>query len=529
MRIIYKLILTISIVVLFCTLPISFLAIQRSQLIITEKTFEVCTIIASNIVTIARDELFLDSAYQNTANLVAKLKKSEVKALDNVYIMNVYGKYVVDMNQVNLGKYASKENIEYFRKIEKVTQDEINLSDKNILRFSYPVYLDEKKKIRIGMAVFDFNKDILYQPVKDIRYFIILIGSVVFILALIVSIAISIFITKPIQALSKGVLEFGKGNFQYRIRLKTSDEYENLANSFNSMADSLDSADKLKNEYIKSYQKFVPMEIITFLQKESILDVLLGDQVQKEMTILFSDIRSFTTISETLTPEENFNFINSYLKRMGPIVRKHRGYIDKYIGDAIMALFPYSPDDAINSAIEMQFAIKEYNEHRTQQGFVGISIGIGLHTGKLMLGTIGENERMEATVISDSVNLASRLESLTKTYKSPIIISEKTFIRMDNLENYNYRMLGNVLVKGKKEEVSIIEILNHLPKEKLDLIYQTKDEFEKGILLYQIKEYKKALNSFQNVIKINKEDLTSKYYIERCEYVLKYGVEWQEF
>ena len=154
------------------------------------------------------------------------------------------------------------------------------------------------------------------------------------------------------------------------------------------------------------------------------MDIQLGDQMQKEMAILFSDIRSFTDLSEKLTPKENFNFLNSYLKRMSPAIQKNNGFIDKYIGDAIMALFPGDVEDAINAAVDMQKEIRIYNQHRLKLGYDPIKVGCGIHTGNLMLGIIGADDRMEGTVIADSVNVASRIEGLTKVYDASILISD---------------------------------------------------------------------------------------------------------
>jgi class 3 adenylate cyclase len=176
----------------------------------------------------------------------------------------------------------------------------------------------------------------------------------------------------------------------------------------------------------EAYQRFVPKQLLTNLNKESILDVQLGDQVQKEMSILFSDIRSFTMLSESMSPEENFGFVNTYLSKMGPIVRDNHGYIDKYIGDSIMALFDRSPEDAVKTSVKMLDALREYNKERIQEGLVPIRIGIGVNTGKMMLGTLGESDRMEGSVISDAVNLAARLEGLTKLYKTSLLLSEAT-------------------------------------------------------------------------------------------------------
>ncbi|MEM7182370.1 MAG: adenylate/guanylate cyclase domain-containing protein [Spirochaetota bacterium] len=208
-----------------------------------------------------------------------------------------------------------------------------------------------------------------------------------------------------------------------------------------------------------AYSRFVPKELLNFLNKKNITDIRLGDQTFQEMTILFSDIRSFTSLSEQMTPEENFNFLNSYLKRMGPIIRNNGGFIDKYIGDGIMALFARSAEDAVQAAVDMILELQKYNEHRKDSNFSEINIGIGIHSGKIIMGTIGENERMEGTVISDSVNLASRIEGLTKEYATNIIISEKTLDLIKCNERFQYRFLDDIQVKGKSNKVRIYEVL----------------------------------------------------------------------
>ena len=211
--------------------------------------------------------------------------------------------------------------------------------------------------------------------------------------------------------------------------------------------------------------RFVPDEFLKHLNKKSIVDVELGDQVELEMTILFADIRNFTTMSEQLSPEKNFEFLNFYLSEMGPIIRKHNGFIDKYIGDAIMALFPVSANDALNAAIAMLKLLPEHNRAQEKRGNLPINIGIGLHTGLLMLGTVGEHNRMETTVISDAVNLASRMESLTKTYGASLLISDNTFRSLSNPSQYTMRLIDRVTVKGKTKTTSVFEVLDGEPSE----------------------------------------------------------------
>jgi two-component system sensor histidine kinase ChiS len=278
-----------------------------------------------------------------------------------------------------------------------------------------------------------------------------------------------------------------------------------------------------------AYGRFVPHDFLRFLGHESIVDVKLGDHVQKDLTILFADIRDFTTLSEGMTPEENFNFINSYLSRVSPVIRAHNGFIDKYIGDAVMALFPESVDKAISGAIEMQKQVILYNEHRQNNGYLPIAIGIGLHTGSLMLGTIGSQERMESTVIADAVNLASRLEGLTKLYGAGILISGQTLGYLDDSHNYSYRFVDRVRVKGKQAPVAIFEVYEGDEELLKQLKTQTKTSFEQAVLLYSQQQFAQAQQIFQEILQINTQDKAAILYIKRCEKYQKYGVpeEWE--
>ncbi|MGB5961421.1 MAG: response regulator [Coleofasciculaceae cyanobacterium] len=279
-----------------------------------------------------------------------------------------------------------------------------------------------------------------------------------------------------------------------------------------------------------SYNRFVPREFLKFLGKESIIDVQLGDQVQQEMTILFSDIRSFTTLSESMTPKENFDFLNAYLKRVSPVIRDNSGFIDKYIGDAIMALFPEVPDDALRAAVEMQKQVYDYNLKRQKSGHLPIAIGIGIHTGNIMLGMIGEEQRLEGTVISDAVNLAARLESLTKVYGASILISRQTLSKLDNATDYNCRFVDKVQVKGKTELIAVFEVYDSNPREIFDLKSQTLGIFEQAIYCYHDQKISEALQLFQEVLKINKEDGVARLYIKRCEHLQNHTTveEWEK-
>jgi len=278
-----------------------------------------------------------------------------------------------------------------------------------------------------------------------------------------------------------------------------------------------------------AYQRFVPQQFLSFLGHKHIADVQIGDQVQKVMTVLFSDIRSFTTLSETMTPQENFNFLNSYLRHQTPLVQNNKGFIDKYIGDAVMALFPESAADALKAAIEMQIDVTNKNIKRVAKGYLPIKIGIGLHTGKLMLGTIGAENRMEGTVISDAVNLASRIEGLTKMFGANIAISHECLIKVKDYENnIQYRSLGKMKVKGKNAPVLIYEIIDGSADDVFKIKVETKLDFNRAIKLFEEKKYSQAVEFFNKVLRAFPDDKASILYKNRCEKILNMKGEIEE-
>jgi len=270
--------------------------------------------------------------------------------------------------------------------------------------------------------------------------------------------------------------------------------------------------------------RFVPREFLDLLLKDSILDVKLGDQVQREMTVAFADIRNFTSLVENLTPEESFDFVNQYLSRMNPAIKQHGGFIDKYIGDAIMALFPADPEDAIDASVEMFRALDVYNRQRRENNFQDIRIGIGIHTGNLMLGTVGGEERMDGTVISESVNLTSRLESLTKIYGAPLIISNTTLDKLKSTKKYRMRVLDMVKVRGSAKNTFLIEVIDsELNPEIIEKKMQTRKKYLDGLYEFLNGNFKNAAEIFKELIKVFPEDKASNLLFTRSEHFQQFG------
>ncbi len=323
-------------------------------------------------------------------------------------------------------------------------------------------------------------------------------------------------IVRPVNELVRNMQFTSEGKLDNYTIVRTNDEVGVMSEGYNLMTSRLREYIYKISQMNEAYSRFVPNQFLEFLGKENFVDIQLGDQVQKEMSVLFSDIRGFTELSEGLTPKENFDFINHYLGYMEPVIRKNNGFIDKYMGDSIMALFSDSVDDAINAAIEMRQALDQFNRDRAEIGQPSVDSGIGIHTGNLMLGVVGGEGRIDGTVISDSVNLASRLEGLTKIYKTSIIISEDSLIKLKNPGNYNFRFLDVARVKGKKEAVYIFEVLDGEPEEIKELKTQTKALFGKGIETYKNRNFTEAIEIFTEVVKINPMDAAAAFYINRC-------------
>ena len=264
-------------------------------------------------------------------------------------------------------------------------------------------------------------------------------------------------VSRPVLELAGGAREIAAGNYDHRVQLKQEDEIGTLAASFNQMSAGLAERDRVRDLLGKVVSPAIATEL---LRKK----VTLGGE-QREVTVLFSDLRNFTTMSEPLAPEEALGILNHYFSRMAAIVEKHGGVVDKYVGDGLMALFgapvahPDDADRALRATLEMSEALDDLNRQWQQRGLPRIDVGIGINTAVVVAGNMGSEKRLNYTVIGDGVNLASRLETLTKTpeYDARIIISSATLAKAKG--NYRTRRLGEVAVKGKQIPTEIFALL----------------------------------------------------------------------
>ncbi len=358
---------------------------------------------------------------------------------------------------------------------------------------------------------------------------LILIGGSIW-----VSTYISKKITIPLTELTTHITRFVDSKFTLESEhpvIRTEDEIGRLTRNFSFLKDEVISRLKFFKQKVdertgeladankkllrlsEANSRFVPKEFLNNLGRDSIEQVKLGDQVEREMTIIFSDIREFTKISERLSPQENFDFINAYLGGVVPIIRSNGGFIDKFIGDSVMALFPKDPDHAIKTVFEFEDFLDDFNKRLKKEKKPLIQVGTGIHTGNLILGTIGHDHRLETTVISDAVNTASRVEGLTKHYQAKIIGTEATLSKLKKKEDYKYRFLDTVRVKGKSKTISVYEFLS--PREKVKISYIEK--YNDGVAFIKNKKIQEASVIFSDLHINYPEDNAVKIFHQKCQ------------
>jgi adenylate cyclase len=268
-------------------------------------------------------------------------------------------------------------------------------------------------------------------------------------------------LSNPIQRLQISADKIAAGDLHHRADINRADELGALATAFNKMAAALQASFSRLQKTLESFERFVPEKFLKVIAADGIENIQVGVASTRTITILFADIRGYTSMSEQLTPLETFALLNDYLARMGQVINDAGGFIDKYIGDAIMALFEDETTGcALKAAMAMQQALKTFNEERCRQEQPRIKIGIGIHRGEVVMGTIGFTSRIESTVIGDAVNVAARVEGLTRKYDCSILVTESAVAALRNPQAFNLRLVDeSVKVKGKNEPVAIYELI----------------------------------------------------------------------
>ncbi|KAI8847908.1 hypothetical protein BC829DRAFT_444273 [Chytridium lagenaria] len=291
-----------------------------------------------------------------------------------------------------------------------------------------------------------------------------------------------------------------------------------------------------KAQTYEAINKFVPSELLSLIGIKNITEAHLGDTVEREMAVFFADIRGFTAISEKLTAEENFDFVNGLLSVLVPKLEEHGLVIDKFIGDAIMALCADEGGNAekcsvnaVRAAVAMQDALRVYNSSRAKLQLhpllQNVKVGAGIHTGIAMLGLVGSSRRLNVTTISDTVNTASRIESITKMYSATVLISNVTYSHLPKPCPFNLRMVDEVILKGQSKALQLFEVIdaepdNEIREKKLRVL----SIFNEAMEYYRSGRIELALSRFEWVLSEIPEDGATLMLAERCRNFLVIGI-----
>jgi len=482
--------------------------------------------------------------YASVSNYLNKIRSTNPSLILYVYILAPdsspdRARFVVDADVLALREEESRtgkasDSISGFnlgydihdqqKTILALTQKTPQVGDRFIFDPDYKTYslmglapiFDHKTGVFLGSLGVDISNKNYSAFMSSVFLVAFIVAGGLLLIIMLGSFLLAWRISAPIISLTDAVRRFGNSDMASRAELKSSiKELDDLKNNFNGMADKIQNYQEHLLKLNRSMERFVPEAFLTFLSKESIIDVELGDQIQKDMTIMFSDIRGFTTISEHLTPKQTFNFLNDYLSRIAPIIRRHGGFIDKYVGDGIMAIFPGRVDDAVRCALDMVLEIRKLNLEREKESLPPIATGTGIHCGTMMMGTIGEAKRMQTTVIADSVNLASRLENMTKETGSLLLISRDVYNRLEDSDAFMTRFIGTTYFKGKEEKIGVFEVFDQDPGESRQSKASSHKQFEAAVALVTENRKTEAKKAFERIIADNPADKVSIWHFEQ--------------
>lgn len=321
------------------------------------------------------------------------------------------------------------------------------------------------------------------------------------------------FSCKPLKKVENAVHRLGNGRVASDIEIGGSKTFMEIEHSLNKINTNFKEKDNIIQQTNTEYEKFVPKQFLKFLGKNSILELELGNQVKKEVTTMYVDIRNSTNMSTTLSLEENFNYINSYLNKVSPLIRKFGGFVDKYLGDGILAVF-IKPQNALECSKAIYKVIENQNASAKMQP--SLDVYISINTGEVVFGIVGEEERKSPTIISDTVNLVSKMEDFNKFFGSKIIFSKRTLNSLKIDYPLSYRYVGS-LTLGDKEYLSLFESLECYSKKKREKLEYTKTMFEQAVRYFNLNKCHQAKELFEKILKTVRDDKVAYMYYNKCE------------
>ncbi len=309
--------------------------------------------------------------------------------------------------------------------------------------------------VRVGMSLAAVDEAVRAAVIKALA-----IAGLSLLLALSGALIVARRLSKPIVRLAADASKIASGDLGHRAKVDRADEIGALANAFNDMSGDLEDSFGKLSQTLESFERFVPRKFLAVIAPSGIENIVVGTAAPRRVNILFSDLRGFTSTSEGMAPIDVFRLLNEYLARMGAAIDANGGFVDKYIGDAIMAVFDDEHSDGLLRAIiAMRDGVRTFNAERAAVGLGPIEAGIGAHGGDVVMGTIGFASKIESTVIGDAVNVASRVESMTKEHGVNILVTSVIVGALKDPTAFTLRTVATgVKVRGRDEPIDLFTL-----------------------------------------------------------------------
>jgi adenylate cyclase len=446
----FSLLATLAIFAIVATISTSILKRQRTQF--TDQLIKFGATMSRYAARNIPEDL-LEEAELPMYQLVSDIAKSE----EVVFVLVLGGNETIlahsDIKQVG-STYGFRADSQLVFEKDGLQLHSYQEAGENLLLFSTPVLY---QGLKIGEVKLCLTKKYIEASIFKAKVFILMMTLAITATGIVMSMVLSFYFSRPIQRLVVAVEEIGKGNFTYRVNLARNDELGDLGEAINRMAEDL----RLKDRIQTWFGRYVTPEIVERILASPDDEWMKGKR--QEATIAFFDIRGFTALAEKSDPDAVVELLNSYFTLVTDVIIQYGGYLDKFVGDAVMGVFgtlvpdPEHAQTALLAAMEVRRHLPELNQRLPILGDP-IQVGIGINTGEVVAGNIGSSKSMEYTVIGDNVNVASRLTDLAGP--DQILISEQVFLKVVSDSRFILQSRGALEVKGRKEPVGIYEVLD---------------------------------------------------------------------
>jgi adenylate cyclase len=376
------------------------------------------------------------------------------------------------------------------------------------------------------IGIYETGKDMIglkqsnLKMMSDIMKMISLFGVI---LLLVITI-MTAYLLSSIRKLRRSVNLIASGQWDVKVQIHTRDEVEELGERFNMMASSVRQYIQEITKLSDTYSRFVPRQFLKVLGKTNMAHISHGEQANRDMTIMVCNMRDFSQFSASLSTEENFRFINSFLNVFGPIIRECGGFTSRYLGAGMLAMFPNGSEAALKAAVSMRSRLEAYNNRRQIALYEPIDIGIAVHSGDVMIGIIGEEQRMEGSVVSNHVQLAMELERLSAKLGVHILLTEESMNAVKKVLPGMHRKLGSFQLGDERQTIELYDLYEGDPEHIRKLKLETQAQFEQAIELFQNGRFYDAREGFVAVVKKNRYDLAAKLYFFACDRYFQEGI-----